>query len=155
VAREAERLAQEFERETAPAADPAPQREAAGPTPGAAARSAPGPAPQSPLEPAPRGAAGPAAGPRAEPAPHGSASARSAAGTIVVQVLSTADPAKARQTLTGLQEGGYPATLSTFERGGALMYRVRLGPYRDRPAAEKVADEVRRKFKVDTWITSE
>jgi DedD protein len=132
VAREAERLSQEFERETAtppPVPDRAPQA-------GGAA------SPAEPTEPAPRRSPAPAAAPGGDVA-------------LVVQVLSSRDQAKARETLSLLQDGGYPATLSTLEQADQVLYRVRLGPYRDRPSAERAADEVRRKFKLDTWITSE
>lgn len=107
--------------------------------------AAPRPARSVPAEPAP-----------AKPAP-GAASESAAAGAevFVIQVVSSRDQAKARQILSWLRDGGYPASLSTTEQGEVLMYRVRVGPYGDRPAAERVADEVRRKFKLDTWITSE
>jgi len=143
VAHETERRAREFERESgAGEAQPAAAPEApARPAPADPVPVDPVPVEPVPAEPAPR-----------QPGPPAGAGGR---GFVVVQVLSTADQAKARQTLSSLQDGGYPATLSTLEREGRVLYRVRLGPYEDRPAADKVADEVRRKFRLDTWITSE
>jgi cell division septation protein DedD len=53
-----------------------------------------------------------------------------------------------------LAQGGHPAFLSPVEVRGQTMYRVRIGPYVERSAAEQVATTVRRDFKLDTWITS-
>lgn len=105
----------------------------------------PEPARAVPAEPAPAAPAGAA----------GEAGAAAGGEVFVVQVLSTRDQEKARQTLSWLRDGGYPASLSTTEQGGQLMYRVRVGPYADRSAADRMADEVRRKFKLDTWVTPE
>jgi cell division septation protein DedD len=33
------------------------------------------------------------------------------------------------------------------------MYRVRIGPFENRDKANKVADQVRKGFKLDTWVT--
>jgi cell division septation protein DedD len=75
-------------------------------------------------------------------------------GDLVVQVFSSNDASQARKVLGRLEQGGHPAFLSPVEVGGRTMYRVRIGPYVDRSAAEKVATSVRRDFKLDTWITS-
>ncbi len=74
---------------------------------------------------------------------------------FLVQVFSSKDAVKAREILTSLQDAGYPASLSRSELAAGVTYRVRIGPYRDRPAAQKVADDVSRRMKVDTWITTE
>ena len=52
-----------------------------------------------------------------------------------------------------LKRGGHPAYLSPVEVSGKTMYRVRIGPFGDRAEAQKVADQVRHDFKLDTWIT--
>jgi DedD protein len=150
VAREAERLAKEFEQETA-AVEAAPAG-AVVDAPGGEGGPEPADARLTPAA----ASSTPAAPPGPEPAPSPASPAVPAGASVfVVQVLSTADQVKARELLESLRDGGYPATLSTLEKGAALMYRVRVGPYRDRPAAERVAEDVRRKFRVDTWITGE
>lgn len=95
--------------------------------------------------------------PPSRPAAAAAAPAPAAAGgeVFVIQVLSSRDQAKAREVLAWLQNGGYPASLSTLEQASQLMYRVRVGPYRDRATAESVAEDVRRKFKLDIWIVTE
>jgi DedD protein len=76
------------------------------------------------------------------------------AGDLVVQVFSSNDATQARKVLGRLAQGGHPAFLSPVEVRGQTMYRVRIGPYVERSAAEQVATTVRRDFKLDTWITS-
>lgn len=76
-----------------------------------------------------------------------------AAGDLVVQVFSSNDATQARRVLGRLAQGGHPAYLSPVEVQGRTMYRVRIGPYAERAMAEEVADNVRRTFKLDTWIT--
>jgi cell division septation protein DedD len=71
----------------------------------------------------------------------------------VVQVFSSADREQAQKVRDRLVDGGQPAYLSPVEVEGRTMYRVRIGPFRDRGEAEKVADAVRHQYKYDTWIT--
>jgi len=71
----------------------------------------------------------------------------------VVQVFSSADREQAQKVRDRLVDGGQPAYLSPVEVEGRTMYRVRIGPFRDRGEAEKVADAVRHEYKYDTWIT--
>ncbi len=114
-----------------------------GPALGAEAPPATPPASRKPAAPAPReapAAAAPAAG------------APAAAGPVI-QVLSTRDRAVAQKTLDRLRAGGERVFLSPVEVSGQTMFRVRLGPFADRAAAEKVAARVRRTYRLDTWIT--
>ncbi len=76
------------------------------------------------------------------------------AGDLVVQVFSSNDAAQARKVLGRLASSGHPAFLSPVEVEGRTMYRVRIGPYAERVEAERVADTVKRTFKLETWITS-
>ncbi len=128
VAREAEDLQQQFDREL-------PAEQAAG---GPAAAAAPRPATVE-----------------GRGTPAGKAPAPSGPTTFVVQVLSTKEQGKAREVLSQLQDGGYPAVMTTVRQPNTVMYRVRVGPYRDRTGAERIAGELRQKFRVDTWITTE
>jgi cell division septation protein DedD len=96
-------------------------------------------------------AAAPAAAPEVStPAP---APAQAQAGELVIQVFFSSDQEKARNLVAQLAAGGFPAFLSPVEVGGETMYRVRLGPYEQRSAAEAAAERVRRNYKLDTWIT--
>jgi cell division septation protein DedD len=130
---------------TAPA--PKPQPPAAEKPPAAAvppAHSEPAPA-RATVTPTP-----PAAAPsKAEPKPEAS----EAADGLVVQVFSSHDKEQAEKVLQRLNRGGSKAFLSPVEVSGQTMYRVRIGPFADRAEAQKVADQVRHDFKLDTWIT--
>jgi DedD protein len=77
----------------------------------------------------------------------------SRAGKVVIQVFSSADKSQAERIRQRLVNGGHPAFLSPVEVGGSTMYRVRIGPYATRTDAQKVADQVRKGQKLDTWIT--
>jgi DedD protein len=82
-----------------------------------------------------------------------SAAADAAAGEVVIQVFSTADKEQADKVRDGLVQAGFTAFLSPIAKGGQTMYRVRIGPFPSRTAAEPVADKVRKEHKLDTWIT--
>jgi cell division protein FtsN len=76
-----------------------------------------------------------------------------AAGEVVIQVFSTADKEQADKVRDGLVHAGFTAFLSPIAKGGQTMYRVRIGPFPSRTAAEPVAEKVRKERKLDTWIT--
>ncbi len=79
--------------------------------------------------------------------------ARASAGSLVVQVFSSNNQVQAQTVVDELRAGGYPALLSPVEVSGRTMYRVRIGPYGDRKVAEGIAEQVRSKFRLETWIT--
>jgi DedD protein len=137
-------LAQDLGVEPKPKREP-PQEVAGASEPGSAATETPGEAP--PPSKAPPQA--PAATPTGE-AP----AAGSGAEILVIQVFSSKDEVQARRLVTTLQEAGFRAFLSPLEADRTTMYRVRIGPFRERSQAESVAERVRSRFKVDTWITS-
>ncbi len=136
-------------------AEPAPPPSA--PPPIAQQQTAPPPPRSAPprqitaTPPPPRPAASP-------PPPTAEARPTPAAGApkegLVIQVLSTRDEARANRVLTQLRQGGYPAFMSPVKVGTQVNYRVRIGPYKERPPADKAAGEVNRKYKLDTWITA-
>jgi cell division septation protein DedD len=72
---------------------------------------------------------------------------------LVIQVFSSPDEPQARKLVTQLQAEGFPAFLSPVEVESREMYRVRIGPFRRRAAAERVASRVKERFALDTWIT--
>lgn len=100
-----------------------------------AALETPAPAPARPE---------PASTPEPEPA---------AAGKVVIQVFSSPERDQAEKIRDRLVSGGQQAFLSPVEVGGNTMYRVRIGPFGSRDDAQKVAERVRKGFKLDTWIT--
>jgi cell division septation protein DedD len=85
--------------------------------------------------------------------PSGATASSSAAGEVVIQVFSTADKEQADKVRDGLVHAGFTAFLSPIAKGGQTMYRVRIGPFPSRTAAEPVAEKVRKERKLDTWIT--
>ena len=80
--------------------------------------------------------------------------APSASGDVVIQVFSSADRAQAEALLARLEQAGYSAFMDPLENGSRTMFRVRVGPYASRDVAETAADELRKEFRVETWITS-
>lgn len=79
--------------------------------------------------------------------------AASAAGGVVIQVFSSAEKDQADRIRDRLVSGGQKAYLSPVQVGNRTMYRVRIGPFETRDKANKVADQVRKSFKLDTWVT--
>jgi len=116
------------------------------PQPGASARpAAPGGEPEEQPP-------GPGAAP-SQPAPAASADTAAPAappGSLFIQVFSSRDELQARRLETRLRAAGFKAFLSP----AGDKYRVRIGPFAARPAAEAAAVRVRRDFRVDTWITA-
>lgn len=78
---------------------------------------------------------------------------RMGAGQLVIQVFSTADVDQAESVRGRLVKGGHKAYLSPVQVGGRTMYRVRIGPFDSRDQAQKVAEQVRKGYKLDTWVT--
>ena len=70
----------------------------------------------------------------------------------MIQVFSSADQAQAERIRDQLIGGGQKAYLSPIS-GGRTMYRVRIGPFESHDDAQKVADQVRKGYKLDTWVT--
>jgi DedD protein len=74
-------------------------------------------------------------------------------GSVVIQVFASADQAEAGRVRDRLSKGGQTAFLSPLTVEGRTMYRVRIGPFANRPKAQVVAEKVRKNFKLDTWLT--
>lgn len=72
----------------------------------------------------------------------------------IVQVFSTSDRARAQGVVDELVDAGQPAYLEPGEVDGRTVYRVRIGPFEDRAEAERVADLVRRRHRLDTLVMS-
>ncbi len=109
----------------------------------AAATQAPAPAPVTP----------PSTPAKASKAARTAAGPAVPKGSYVIQVFSSPDQAQAERIRGKLVGGGQKAYLSPIDRGGRTMYRVRIGPFKSRGDAQKVADKVRKGYKLDTWVT--
>jgi cell division septation protein DedD len=98
----------------------------------------------------------PAAPPRVakSPAANAGSGLASRGPGFVIQVFSGRDEAQAKQVLQRLENDGQRASLSPVQVGSLTMYRVRVGVFADRAAADKAANAIRHKHKLDTWITA-
>jgi DedD protein len=74
-------------------------------------------------------------------------------GAVVIQVFSSQDQSQADRIRKQLAKGGQNAFLSPVDVAGHTMYRVRIGPFTSRADAQKVAEKVRKAYKLDTWVT--
>ena len=89
------------------------------------------------------------------PKPAAPVATKPGATDLWVQVFSSADVAQARRVVDQLKRAGYRGSISPTPGSGTVpLQRVRIGPYKDREQAQRVADDVRRKLKFSTWITS-
>ena len=88
-------------------------------------------------------------------APTPAPAATASAGRMVIQVFSSSEKDQAEKIRDRLVGGGQKAYLSPVEVSGRTMYRVRIGPFDSRDRAQQVAEQVRKGFKLDTWITEE
>jgi len=78
----------------------------------------------------------------------------SIASGYVVQVKATSDRNEADTLQASLASSGFPAFVISDDVAGTMMFRVRVGRYRDESAAERVAVALSgRRDIVDTWIT--
>ncbi|MCP3963230.1 MAG: SPOR domain-containing protein [bacterium] len=111
----------------------------------------PNAAPPPSTPPPPRAAPPP---PRQTPPPPRPAATADPREGFVIQVLSTRDEARANRVLGQLRQGGYTVFLSPVQVGTQVNYRVRVGPFEQRPAADQTAREVNDKYKLDTWVTA-
>lgn len=91
--------------------------------------------------------------PLPEAAPATAAASTPAARGAVIQVFSSAEKDQAERIRDRLVRGGHKAFLSPVEVAGRTMYRVRIGPFESRGKADEVAGQVRKGFKLDTWVT--
>jgi DedD protein len=67
-------------------------------------------------------------------------------GKWLVQAGSYGSEANAAKVAHSLEQHGYHASVSRFSKGGTTYYRVRVGPYADRAAAERAMAGVARSY---------
>ena len=91
--------------------------------------------------------------PTPKPAAPAAAEPARRAGQVVIQVFSSPEKDQAERIRSQLVRGGQRAYLSPVEVSGRTMYRVRIGPFDSRGDAQKVAEQVRKGYKLDTWVT--
>jgi DedD protein len=71
----------------------------------------------------------------------------------VVEVAAAQARAEAETIRRRLSGKGYPAFITTANAGGATMFRVRVGKYNDRQAAEGVKVKLEREERFKPWVT--
>lgn len=141
-----------------------PQREArqpSKPTPPPPSRTPPPPTkptpPPPPTKPAATKPTPPPPPPPTKPAPTKPAPpppSATATDGFIVQVFSTREETQARRVLGDLKAAGYNGFISPTSKGGVDYFRVRIGPFTERPSAERAARGIGKKFKLDTWVTA-
>jgi len=152
-----------------PAAAPAPKaKPAPAPAPKPAPVAKPAPAPAPVAKPAPVPVAKPAPVPVAKPAPAPAPVAKQApapepapqqsaaipSGRFAVQVGAFAESTSAESLVAQLKKRGYAAYLSPAPSGSA-RWRVRVGPLRTRPDAERMAEKLKQTEELSTWVLDE
>ncbi len=115
-----------------------------------AGRSAP--PPPKPPPPKPRASPPPPAPPPRQAAPP--AAVATSREELIVQVFASHDESQAKKVIANLRRGGHQAYLSPVEVAGQTRYRVRIGPFTSRAAAEKAAAKITRDYKLETWVTA-
>ncbi|HEV2111453.1 MAG TPA: SPOR domain-containing protein [Gammaproteobacteria bacterium] len=91
----------------------------------------------------------PAAAPAPNPVVHSisrTAETPPSQGKWLVQAGSYGSEANAAKVAHILEQHGYHASVSRFIKGGQTYYRVRVGPYAERSAADKAAPAVARAY---------
>ena len=73
---------------------------------------------------------------------------------FIIQVFSSHDEAQARRVMRQLRTGGHSAYLSPRQVDGRTMFRVRIGPFAQRDDAARVAPEIGRSYRLETWVTA-
>jgi len=119
------------------------------PSRGPAATTAPAVAAPKPAPTATKPAAAPVAATTtpAKPAP----SAAPVAAPFWIQVYSSSNSVRAREISAQLGKIGFGVRV--LESG--TSFRVRVGPYATRDAADAAARQLRREHKLDTWVTDQ
>ena len=85
--------------------------------------------------------------------PAATKSAESGSGNWTVQVAALSKRDEAEAIAKRLQSKGYLAFLVGPSGGGAKMYRVRVGNYKDRAEAERVMRRLAQEERLKPWIT--
>jgi hypothetical protein len=79
----------------------------------------------------------------------------SGGGVFVVQVLATGDEAQAKRVREGLQRKGFQAASLEDDSGSSAVWRVRVGRWKERAAAESAAEKIRAQTGLEAWVLRE
>jgi DedD protein len=74
-------------------------------------------------------------------------------GDLVIQVFVSGEEASAQETLGRLTRAGFRAFISPVVSENRTLYRVRVGPFERRAAAEAEAARIEDRLGLETWIT--
>jgi len=75
-------------------------------------------------------------------------------GLYTIQVMAISDRARAFYIRDSLKSKGYPAyVVTTTDPDDKVTYKVRIGRFANREEAQKIAQQVREREKLVTWIT--
>jgi DedD protein len=132
--------------------------EAEEPEPGEPPPAAPPPAsppPPPPSRPAAETPASETGAAETGAAETGAAETGAAAGDgFIVQDFATHDEEQAKKVRGQVEAEGYTAFISAVDQPQGKYYRVRIGPFAERERAERAARGVKKKFKLETWVTA-
>jgi cell division septation protein DedD len=78
-----------------------------------------------------------------------------AGAPIWIQVYSSSNGAKAQELAARLRQGSFQVAVLEAVSGGGATFRVRVGPYTTRDAADRAASRLRREYRLDTWVTDQ
>jgi cell division septation protein DedD len=76
-------------------------------------------------------------------------------GAFIVQVMATRDQDQAKGLVDRLARRGYPAAVLSENAGGAPLYRVRVGSYKERVSADAMATKLRERERLEPWVLQE
>jgi cell division septation protein DedD len=79
----------------------------------------------------------------------------SGSGVFVVQVLATGDEAQAKQVRDSLARRGFPAAAIEDDSGTGVLWRVRVGRWKERASAETTAEKIRTETGLEAWVLRE
>jgi hypothetical protein len=79
----------------------------------------------------------------------------SGGGVFVVQVLATGDEAQAQRVREGLARKGFQATTLEDDSGSNVVWRVRVGRWKERASAETAAEKIRTQTGLEAWVLRE
>lgn len=113
---------------------------------------APAPPPPAPAPPPPAPAPPPPASPPVTPPAAKAGAAED--GAFIVQVFATHDEEQAKKVRRQVETEGYTAFISPIDQSDGRIYRVRIGPFEERSRAERAARGVKKKLKLEPWVTA-